>query len=388
MDALLNPFTAPTDVDPYDYYRNLAVQRPFYWDQELKAWVASDQKWVGWALNEPRLGVRPLDEPVPKVLGASPLADLFARLARMNDGGRHECRRAMVTSATQSVSENAIAPFAESVASELARAFMQGRLSLASYCHDVPIMALSGLLGLDQEGQFKACVQVPAIVAGMAPGASADAIEQGSICAADLMRTMHRLMGKEERNYLIEALRSQARLQSGLSLDDACANAIGLLIQTYEATAGLIGNTMLALDRHRQWLDPFTKDSVMALRIVAEVLRWNPSIHNTRRFAHAPLVVGPHDIAIGDLIIVMLAASNRDPAHAEDADQFDPSRRAPSNTLGQGRHACVGESWATLIAQRAVSSLLESGFVLEEIERPIRFRAVKNARVPELQVRS
>jgi len=294
----------------------------------------------------------------------------------------------MVTSATQSVSENAIAPFVESVASELAQALMQGRLSLASYCHDVPIMALSGLLGLDQEEQFKACVQVPAIVAGMAPGASGDAIEQGAICAADLMRTTQRLLCKEARNDLVEALRSQARLQSGLSLDDACANAIGLLIQTYEATAGLIGNTMLALDRHRQWLGPFTKDSVMASRIVSEVLRWDPSIHNTRRFAHAPLVVGAHEIAIGDLIVVMLAASNRDPAHTENSDQFDPSRQAPNNTLGQGRHACVGEAWATLIVQSAVRSLLERGFELEEIERPVRFRAVKNARVPELQVRA
>lgn len=388
MDSPLTPFSAPTSADPYDYYRDLAVQRPFYWDQDIKAWVASDARWVAWALHEADLGVRPLDEPVPKALGDSALADLFSRLARMNDGGRHECRRAMVAAAAQASSPHALLPFAQAAANALALAFQQGRLSLASYCHDTPIMAMSGLLGLSQVDQARACALIPAIVAGMAPGASGIAIEQGANGAAELMDTMGRVFASAPHDDLIGALRVHAQSHPGLSREDACANAIGLLIQTYEATAGLVGNTLLALERHRQWLAPFMKDDSMSARIIAEVLRWDPSIHNTRRFAHTPLTAGTHRIATGDLIVVMLAASNRDPAQMQNPERFDPSRQAPSNTLGQGRHACVGGSWAALIAQCAVRSLLDTGFALDHIDRPIQFRTVKNARVPELRVRA
>lgn len=387
MDTPLTPFSAPTSADPYDYYWRLATQRPFYWDQDLNAWVASDASWVAWALHEAGLGVRPLDEPVPKALGDSALADLFSRLVRMNDGSKHECRRIMVASAVEASPSNALVPFAQAAANSLAQSFQQGSLSLSSYCYDAPIMAMSSLLGLNYVDQARACTLIPAIVAGMAPGASDIAIEQGANGAAELMDTMGRALDSAAHNDLLGTLRVHAQAESDLSRKDACANAIGLLIQTYEATAGLVGNTLLALDRYRQWIEPFMKDDAMAQRIVAEVLRWDPSIHNTRRFAHTPLIAGTHQIAIGDLVVVMIAASNRDPSQTQAPEQFDPLRQAPSNTLGQGRHACVGGTWAMQIAQFAVRSLLASGFALENIDKPIQFRPAKNARVPELRAR-
>ncbi len=53
-------------------------------------WLVSKDAEVEVALNHPDLHVRPPDEPVPKAMRGALLGDVFARLARMNEGPRHD----------------------------------------------------------------------------------------------------------------------------------------------------------------------------------------------------------------------------------------------------------------------------------------------------------
>jgi cytochrome P450 len=388
MAVSLSPFSASTNVDPYGYYQALVAQRPFYWDQDISAWVASNAHWVRWALNEPVLGVRPADEPVPKAFGDTVLADLFGRLARMNDGDRHGHRRAMVAASSEIFHPDHVSSVAGNVARELTQEVRRGQASLTSYCYDVPLRSMAALMGMTEEEQVKACQFIPSVVAAIAPGASGGAIELGVSATTELLTLARRLFDAPSRGPFIESIGRHVGADAEVDFMDACANAVGILIQTYESTAGLVGNTLLALRRHDEWLTPFMQDAFVSAQVVAEVLRWDPPIHNTRRFAHAHLVVDSKDIAKGDLIVVLLAASNRDPCGAKNPNNFDPLRAGASNTLGQGRHACVGGTLASLIAQRAVHALIDGGFQLDNIEEPIHFRPVKNARVPELQTRT
>jgi cytochrome P450 len=73
------------------------------------------------------------------------------------------------------------------------------------------------------------------------------------------------------------------------------ANGIGLLTQAYEATAGLIGNTLLALARHeevyaRLHADVDRLDQLLAL--LEEVLRYDPSVHSTWRYLRRGREIG------------------------------------------------------------------------------------------------
>ena len=54
--------------------------------------------------------------------------------------------------------------------------------------------------------------------------------------------------------------------------------------QTYEATAGLIGNTLLALARHGEVLAAVRATPALLGNVIREVLHVDPPTQSTRRF--------------------------------------------------------------------------------------------------------
>jgi cytochrome P450 len=104
------------------------------------------------------------------------------------------------------------------------------------------------------------------------------------------------------------------------------AARIGLLIQAYDATAGLIGNAVVAGMR--------APGPVTAAALVQQTLRHDPPVRVTRR-------VGP----AGETIALDLAAAGNDPAgHLQ---------------FGSGPRACPGAAHACALAEGAVAAVLE-----------------------------
>jgi heme-degrading monooxygenase HmoA len=147
------------------------------------------------------------------------------------------------------------------------------------------------------------------------------------------------------------------------------ANAVGFLTQAYEATAGLIGNTLLALAREPAARGARGRRADLAA-CVAEVARFDSPVHNTRRFTGEPCMLLGHQLATGDTVLVLLAAANRDPAVNPEPDRFEPGRAAPRMfTFGAGVHACPGAALATALAAVAVEAILDAGIEPEALER-------------------
>jgi len=104
------------------------------------------------------------------------------------------------------------------------------------------------------------------------------------------------------------------------------AARIGLLIQAYDATAGLIGNAVAAGMR--------AVGPVAAAALVQQTLRRDPPVLATRRVSPA-----------GEAIALDLAAAGGDPAgHLE---------------FGSGPRACPGAAHACALAEGAVAAVLE-----------------------------
>jgi cytochrome P450 len=168
-------------------------------------------------------------------------------------------------------------------------------------------------------------------------------------------------------------------------VDDAVviANAIGFLFQSYDATAGLIGNTLVALANNTPVLrDAVGNDSRLLECVVAEIARHDSPVQNTRRFAAADTAVLGTSVRAGDPVLVLLAAANRDPSVNPDPDRFDPNRKERrSYTFGIGGHACPGMRAAMMIAQTAVSRLLKSRIDLQG-STALRYHPSINARIP------
>ena len=158
-----------------------------------------------------------------------------------------------------------------------------------------------------------------------------------------------------------------------------------MLSQTYEATAGLIGNTVLALARDAG-LEQAVHNAPEALDgIVSEVSRCDPSIQNTRRWVAEAGIVAGQRMEAGDGILVVLAAANRDPSANLDPDRFDPSRQGRRCfTFGDGRHACPGERLANIAAVAGSGQVVASDLDLASVGGPVSYRGSANARIPLL----
>jgi cytochrome P450 len=143
--------------------------------------------------------------------------------------------------------------------------------------------------------------------------------------------------------------------------DETTAARIGLLAQTYDATAGLIGNAAFVMLRH-QLRDP-------AEAILAETLRHTPPVRATKRVTPT-----------GDPIEINLAAANRDPSVFPAPDEFDPTRANRDEHLdfGHGPHACPGRHIAMAIAAGVLDAIRDHRLLTQTLT----YAPPTNLRVP------
>ena len=349
-----DPIAAATHADPYPHYARLRQERPLHYESGLGLWVAAGSAVVQAALAHPSLRVRPPAEPVPKSLIGTPAGEVFARLVRMNDGEFHTRHRPDVQQAAARFSMADVARAAEESARDLA-----SRVDANAFLSAVPVQSIARLLGVPPAFLDRTFACVEAFVQGIAGNATAQAVSLANDAVVELM--------------------AQGEAQG---LDPVrAANRIALMQQSLDATAGLIGNTVLMLRLRPEVLAPDAPAESWR-SIVAEIARWDSPVQNTRRFAVADLVLAGENIAQGQGVLVLLASANRDPALNRVPDTFD-AHRADRRCLsfGSGVHACPGEAIAVEIAGAALRTLAGSaglGFFREHTG----YRPLPNARIP------
>jgi len=313
-----DPLAAVTHPDPYPYYATLARQTAPVFDARLRMWIVAHPDTVDTVLAHPDCRVRPVHEPVPAAI-AGPAGDVFGALMRMNDGERHAVPKAALLPRLAAWS-------AGDTAGRVAAGLLTQRpdaAALTAYAFDVPVRTIASLLGCPDAQLPVVADLVRRFVAGIAPMADA-----GQVAAAhDAAKALLAILATSD--YAVTA------------------NLLGLLSQTYEATAGLIGNGIVARLRG---------DARPAAALVDAVLRDDPPVQNTRRFTAQPVHIGGARIEAGQAILLVLAAAGR--------------------PFGHGRHECPGQALARSIATQALRRLGE----LPDVDWY--YRASPNARLP------
>jgi hypothetical protein len=129
---------------------------------------------------------------------------------------------------------------------------------------------------------------------------------------------------------------------------EAVANRIGLLVQACDATGNLIEHARRAAGGSPAGQDIET--------LLVETLRHDPPVRAMRRVAVRDTRVAGVDIAEGDLVILDIAAANRDPEVFTNVEAFDPERSGPPPlTFGNPPRVCPGRDHAVAIAAGALS---------------------------------
>jgi cytochrome P450 len=374
------PLEAASHPDPYSYYTTMVQERPFGRDERAGMWIAASAAAVETVLLSPDFDVRPGNDRVPRAIDGAPAGAIFSRLARMNDGRFHEQVKPAVESALDAVDPSAVADLAGDLAAPLLR---DGVVDLGRLLFDVPVGALAVALGVAEADVARTAAAVTAFAGCIPASATPTAIEAANAGAARLLDEFGAIVSAQAA----EPVRRLVRGCPMAATDPLVpvANAIGLLSQTIEATAGLIGNSLVALARRPAVAAEAAVDRAIATAVVREVVRYDAPIQNTRRFASVTTDVTGTEVKAGDVVLVVLAAANRDPATNSDPDAFQLDRGSPRTyTFGLGRHRCPGERFAIAIAARIVHDFLRAGHDLAGLA-DVSYLPLVNARIPDFR---
>lgn len=149
----------------------------------------------------------------------------------------------------------------------------------------------------------------------------------------------------------------------GTVLDDRelVSNAAVFLFGGIETSEGMTANVFHHLLTNPEELSLVRASPALVDAAVEESLRLEPAAARVDRYAtHDVELAGCH-ITAGDLVIVSLAAANRDPAHFVEPDTFRVQRVNSRSHLAfaQGPHLCIGATLARVETRAAVHAVLE-----------------------------
>jgi len=378
-DMPVDPVAAVTHADPYPFYAQLRAGPALVWNEKLRVWVASRADVVeSVLLAHGALRVRPAAEPVPRAIVGSPAGEVFGHLVRMNDGTAHQAHRPALQRALARLDLNAV----HATALQIARNVPAEPLSDALF--STPVQAVAHLLGFADEALPQVDRWMRDFVACLSPLSTAEQLRSASVAAGELMTRFEALTASAPPRHgtLLAAVLAESDAGGPLSRS-LLANIVGLLSQTCDATAGLLGNSLIAWVREPSLRQaPRTRDGLQA--IVEETARHDPSVHNTRRFAAEPITIAGTPLAAGDAVLLVLAAANRDPAFNPDPDGFKLIReRRRMLGFGHGMHACPGQALACTLAAAGLDALLQRQPDLGAVRaRGWSYRPSANARIP------
>ena len=352
-----DPFAAVTHAAPYDYYRRLADGPPLRFDAALECWLATGAAGVLAVLEHPACPVRPPGLAVPHNLAGTPCGAIFAELVRMNDGERHAVPKQVLARALGQVD---LARLQGQVAHLAADRVPGSAAQLNDAIVELPLFAMADLLGFAPAQWPSLAAWTRDFVACLSPLSNGEQLAGAQVAADALLQAFTALLreGDVRPGSLLASIVTETdAMGSGL-----LANLVGLLSQTCDATAGLLGNAIVTLRAQPDLLPSLRAAPQRWPALLREVSQCDPAIHNTRRYTADAVEVHGVRVPAGQMIVVVLAS-------ACDAELG----------FGHGRHGCPGQSIAHTIATACLQAWADA---LQRMPLAWRYLPSLNARIP------
>ncbi|HYB36317.1 MAG TPA: cytochrome P450 [Mycobacterium sp.] len=243
----------------------------------------------------------------------------------------------------------------------------QGRFDVISdLAYPLPVAVICRLLGVPLEDEPKFSHASALLAQSLDPfvaftGELPDGIEE-RMRAGRWLRDYLRGLIEQRRSHpgddLMSALIAVEESGDQLAEEEIVASCNLLLIAGHETTVNLIANAILAMLRHlRQWA-ALGADAGRASAVVEETLRYDPPVQMVGRIAADDMTIGDTHVVKGDIMMLLLAAAQRDPAEFQRPETFDPDRGTLRHlAFGRGPHFCLGAPLARLEASVALPAV-------------------------------
>ncbi|MFC0400838.1 cytochrome P450 [Paraburkholderia rhizosphaerae] len=377
----LADFATPLfQANPYPTYEALRAAGPLV-TVAPNSMISGHYDIVDKVLHDRRM-VHNFEESVRKRYGEDglnqPVLQGLGRMFLLINPPVHTRLRSLMMKAFNARQIESMRNIAEASAQRLIDRFAgSGSVDLVSaYARPFPIEIISRMLGVPIEHADKLSDAMehlarmldatPVDAAQLA--ASNDAYQTLERFFAEIVATRRKQPGAD----LISMLITVEEDGETLSEDEIVANVILLYLAGHETTSNMIGNALIALQRHPQQFDALKQDLTKLPNAIMECLRFDGAVQLAGRTASEDTEIAGIEVPRNTLIYLSLGAANRDPAKFDHPDRLDIGRDLPRViTFGGGVHHCLGYRLALLELETALGALLSRlpGLVIDGIDR-------------------
>lgn len=222
------------------------------------------------------------------------------------------------------------------------------------YCSQLPITIISEILGVPEYDRRRVLefgeLAAPSLDIGL-PWHQYLRVQRGvagfNAWLVQHLRQLQRNPGDDLMSQLIQTAQSG---DAENYLDDSELQAVAglVLVAGFETTVNLLGNGIRMLLDHPDGLKKLRERPELWPNAVEEILRLDSPVQLTARVASHDLEVAGMPIYRDEVVVIYLAAANRDPSVFTDPHRFDIERPNAGKHLAfsTGRHFCLGAALA------------------------------------------
>ncbi|SNT06102.1 cytochrome P450 [Rhodococcoides kyotonense] len=232
------------------------------------------------------------------------------------------------------------------------------------YCSQLPVAVISSILGVPDDDRQQVLefgeMAAPSLDIGLSWeqfNRVEDGLEKFDAWLAGHLAELRRSPGDDLMSQLIRAE------DDGVGLNDAELRATaGLVLAAgFETTVNLLGSGIRLLLDNPDQLEILKHDPTLWPGAVDEMLRLESPVQLTARLAKRDMTIEGIELEQGDLVVLVLAGANRDPAVFDDPYRFDVTRANAGKHLSfsGGRHYCLGASLAKAEAEVGLKTLFD-----------------------------
>ena len=361
-------------ADPHPTYHELRRRAPVYWSESRQHWLVTSMDLVDQVLGNPSdfssvgFETRRIEGLSPEVAAhAGRVAEHFSTLQLVSsDPPDHTRLRRAFGPRFLPRNVTPLAGMIRAAAERLLDRSDPHRPDIvADFAEPLPVEVISEIIGVPEDARGR----IPVVTLDQREffGSPALAVDHARRFSETLEEWHGLLLGwmdDRRREPADDALTAAAEMVDAgrITPDEAVTTLLHLVVAGNGTTTALIGNAVFHILRHGDQASLLVEEPDRIPNAVEEVLRFEAPLPSDRRIATHTLDLGGQTIAEGDLVMSVLAAANRDPAHFPDPDRFDVTRQFRDShhfAFGRGIHLCLGAPVARLEATVALQTLFE-----------------------------
>jgi cytochrome P450 len=367
-----NPFDPAQKRDPFPFYAHARQETPIFFSPILNMWIVTRHADILTVLRDPVVFssmniIEPPTPPPPEVLEILSQGIPFVPTLINNDPPSHTRIRNLCNKAFSPQRVAGMEARIREIAQALVESFVhEGRADIIErFANPLPQTVIADIVGVPRSDTEKFVRLAGEWAAVIFEGLPDDVLLQLAPGAVAFQAYNAEMIAQRRDNPQDDLMTDlvQAQMEGEVPLTDWEIVSIvsTLLVAGHPTTTDLIGNALIVLTRHPEYLQALSKNPELAPAIVEEVLRLESPSPGLPRLCTQDFDLNGVTIPKGAKLFLAYTSANRDETVFPNAAQFDINRPNLNKHLafGRGIHYCIGAPLGRLEGRIALEVLAQ-----------------------------